>query len=513
METKKADSRLKNTVRNTSYGIIFKIINIVGAFVSRTLLIYFLGVRYVGLDGLFTSVLSLLSMAELGFNSAIIYKLYKPIANNDTSEVCALLSFYKRIYRIIGVVVCVIGLSILPFLKNFIKGDVPEDVNVYTLFLVYLLNSCLTYWLFAYKTAVLSANQREDLPNKINSITLIIKYIVQISLLVCFRNYYLYVIVLPLTTILSNIGNAYMANKFFPQYVCRGNIDKENAHDIVNKIKALFFNKLGVAIITGSDNIIISSFLGLTILGIYDTYYYIYSMIYSIFAIAHASITPSIGNSMVKESKEANMTLFYRLSFINYWVVSVCAILLFCLYKPFIQLWIGVENSFDDVFSLIMSLFLFFWLYRFVVLIFKNAYGLWWPDRYRALIEAVCNVILNLIMVQYIGIYGIMLSTLLSCVVVSIPWETRVLFSEYFNVSTRRYFKEMVLRFVLLIFMGAICYYICHFIEIWSTLFTIVVKVVICLIITNAILFVVYRNNDNFKYVQGLILSRIRTKK
>lgn len=221
METKKADSRLKNTVRNTSYGIIFKIINIVGAFVSRTLLIYFLGVRYVGLDGLFTSVLSLLSMAELGFNSAIIYKLYKPIANNDTSEVCALLSFYKRIYRIIGVVVCVIGLSILPFLKNFIKGDVPEDVNVYTLFLVYLLNSCLTYWLFAYKTAVLSANQREDLPNKINSITLIIKYIVQISLLVCFRNYYLYVIVLPLTTILSNIGNAYMANKFFPQYVCR----------------------------------------------------------------------------------------------------------------------------------------------------------------------------------------------------------------------------------------------------------------------------------------------------
>lgn len=497
-----AESRAKNSVRNSVFGLAFKLLNIVGAFIARTLLIYFLGVEYVGLDGLFTSVLTLLSLAEVGFNTAIVYKLYKPIAENDVETVCSYLNLYKRIYRAIGVIVFVLGIAILPFLKHFIKGDVPDDINIYLLFLIYLANSCLSYWLFAYKTAILSANQREDLPNKVNCIATIIKYSLQIVLLFCFRNYYLFIIIIPLITVFTNLGNAYLANRYFPQYQCRGGISDENKNDIKQNIKALLYNKIGVVIITGSDNIIISSFLGLTILGVYDSYYYIYSMIYSVFAIMYNSITPSIGNSIVKESNSQNLLLFDRFCFVNFWAVTIASVTLFCLYNPFIQLWLGEEKAFDNTFSLIMALYLFFWLYRFAVLIFKNALGLWWPDRYRAIIEAFCNVILNLILVQYIGIYGIMLSTLISCLVVSVPWEARVLFKKYFLISPTNYFFIFIKRFILVIAIGSMSFSLCELFCKETTIVNLCIRLFICFFSSNIVLYIIYRNDTNFHYLK-----------
>lgn len=509
MQTGKESSRLKNSTRNTIFGFVFKAVNIIGAFLSRTLLIYTLGVEYVGLDGLFTSVLTFLSMAELGFNSAIVYKLYKPISENNEEEICALINFYKRIYRVIGIIVLVIGLCILPFLGYFVKGEVPDDINIYSLFLIYLLNCCLTYWLFAYKTAILSANQREDLPNKVNCCSTIIKYILQITLLLCFSNYYLYAVIIPLTTILTNVGNALMAKKYFPRYICEGDISRESKKEITSKIKALFCNKIGVAIITGSDNIVISSFLGLTILGIYDSYYYIFSMIYSIFAIVHSAITPSVGNSIVKESVEDNYNLFKRIVFINNWGVTFVAVSTFCLYKPFIQLWIGEQNSFDDLFSLIMASYLYSWLYRFGVLIFKNAQGLWWQDRFRALTEAVVNLTLNLIFVRFIGIYGIMLSTLISSVIVSVPWESKVLFSEYFHSTPSSYFKGFLKNALYAILIAGITFSMCRMVPQESKVVCFAIQILICIILPNTLLFILNRNCPEFKFFVELLHNKI----
>lgn len=508
MVTEIKSGRIKNTTRNVLYGFTFKIINIVGAFLSRTLLIYYLGVEYVGLDGLFTSILTFLSMAELGFNSAIIYKLYKPIAEKNVVEICSLINFYKKVYRIIGVIVLIVGLVILPFLHFFVKGNIPQDINIYTLFIIYLCNCCLTYWLFAYKTAVLSANQREDLPNKINSIATLIKYVLQICLLLIFSNYYLYAIVIPLTTIITNFGNAFLAKKYFPNYICKGDISQDTKREIASKIKALFFNKIGVTIITASDNIVISSFLGLTVLGIYDSYYYVFSMIYSIFAIVHSAVTPSIGNHIVKESIDKNYTLFNHLLLINNWAVSLVSISIFCLYKPFIQLWLGVENSFDDFFSLIMAIYLYFWLYRFCVLLFKNAQGLWWPDRYRALVEAIFNLTLNLIFVKIIGIYGIMLSTLISSLIISVPWETHVLFSAYFKKSVKSYYKLFLKNFVVLLFVGIITFVACRLPSMNSSGLNFVYQIIVCMIIPNVLLYMVYCRKSEFKYIINLLKNR-----
>lgn len=188
-------SRTQNAIRNIFTGVFNKIIILLFPFVIRTVIIKKLGTEYLGLSSLFTSILQVLNLTELGFSSAIVFSLYKPIAEKDDNRICSIMNFYKRIYRIIGFIILVMGLIVLPFLPNFIKGSYPSDINLYILYLIYLFNTVITYYLFAYKSALLNAMQRNDIINNVNSITVIIQYILQIIILYCTKNYYIYMII------------------------------------------------------------------------------------------------------------------------------------------------------------------------------------------------------------------------------------------------------------------------------------------------------------------------------
>ena len=493
-------NKLNNTVRSSLYGMIFKILNIIGAFTVKTLLINVLGMEFVGIDGLFGSVLKLLNMADMGFSTAVVYKLYKPISENDDSTVRAILLYYRKIYRVVGMIVLLLGLICLPFLRFFVSGDIPDGMNLYLLFLIYLANSAFSYWVFSYKTAVLTATQRNDLLSKVYSAAYILRYALQIIFLLLFKNYYVFCFVIPLTTILSNVGIALVSKKHFPQYFCEGIIAEKDKKDIKTKISSLMYNKLGVALINGSDNIIISAFLGLTILGIYDSYFYIFSMLHSVFDIVHQAITGGIGNSVVTEDSEKNFLLFSRLSFVNYWVVTVASIALFVLYSPFMKIWIGPDNLFDDLFSCIMAIYFFIYMIRFITLIFKNALGMWREDRFRAFVEAGLNLTLNIIAVRFIGIYGITLSTIIAMIVVSVPWETIVLFKNYFKKSASKYFVQLLLGFLIASCIGFATYFIANLIHLEGIL-GLVYKAIICLVFPNILLFVLFFKTDGFKYI------------
>lgn len=501
--------RTKNTVRNSFYGVILRMVNLIGAFIARTMLIHILGVEFVGLDGLFTSVLTMLNMAELGFSSAVVYKLYKPIAEGKTDKVCALINYYKKIYRVIGTVVLGVGVLLIPFLPYIVSGELPSEVNLYGLYIIYLSNTVLSYWLFAYKTALLNAHQRNDLVSKISSIVFLTKYLLQFIVLLLFKNYYAYAIIIPLTTLLSNVGSAFIAEKYYPQYKCRGEIEKEEKSEIREKVTALLYNKIGVAIINGSDNIVISTFLGLRMLGIYSSYYYIFSMLHSFFDVFHSAITAGIGNSIVTEKIETNYTLFERLNFINTWIVGWCAICLCCLYQPFMYIWVGRDATLPVGFSIIMSIYFYFWMIRFITLIFKNAQGLWRQDRFRSLLEGLFNLVLNLCLVKKIGIYGITISTVVAMLIVSLPWETNVLFKHYFNKSPKHYYIETVLRFILMLVIGMFTYFLCMLINAgeWGTL---VLRALICIVLPNVIIMFVYRKTDNFDYAKKMLVRIIK---
>lgn len=503
------NGRIENSIRNSFFGFVLKIITLFGSFAARSMLIYCLGVEYVGLEGLFSSILTMLNMAELGFGSAVVYKLYGPLARNDTDRVCALLKYYKKIYTTIGWVVFTIGVILVPFLNFFVKGSAPEDVSIYILYIIYLLNTCFSYWFFAYKSVLLNAINRNDIVSKVSSVVSLARYVLQFVLLMLFRNYYVYVIVIPIITLLSNVGNAIAVRKMYPQYVCRGNADMEDRQEIKTKVSALVFNKIGVTIITASDNIVISSFLGLSILGIYDSYYYIFMMLYYFFSVFHSAITAGVGNSIIVESVEQNYAIFKRLSFINSWVVGWASICLACLYEPFIGLWIGNDKALGTGFALLMSMHFYCWMIRFITTIFKNAQGLWTEDKYRACIEGGVNLLLNLIMVNIIGIYGITISTIVSMLVISLPWETNVLFKKYFKRSTFEYYIKMVKWFVVVVAVGTICFLICNGINVYG-IAGITIRVLICLIIPNLAFFAFFGKKDEFEYAVQLVNRTIK---
>ena len=214
--------RTKNARRNTIFGVIQRLYQMLVPFVMRTVMIYTLGVEYLGLNSLFTSILQVLNLTELGVGAALVFSMYKPIAEDDDETICALMNLYKLYYRVIGLIILVIGVCLLPFIPSLIHGDVPPDVNVYILYLMNLLATVLTYWLYSYKNSLLQAFQRQDLATKVMIATDTIKYVIQFGALLLLHDYYWYVIAILFTQILQNIGKSIVVDHLFPQYKAEG---------------------------------------------------------------------------------------------------------------------------------------------------------------------------------------------------------------------------------------------------------------------------------------------------
>ncbi|MDE5754401.1 MAG: oligosaccharide flippase family protein, partial [Oscillospiraceae bacterium] len=267
--------RTQNASRNILFGGWLKLLQIVIPFLMRTAMTYFIGIQYLGLNSLFTSVLQVLNLAELGVGSAMVYSMYKPIAEDDTKSICALMRMYQLYYRAIGLIVLALGLLLLPFIPNLIKGEIPSDINVYVLYLINLSTTVLSYWLFAYKNSLLQAHQRTDIASKVMIITNIIQYLLQFLVLWLFKSYYLYVIVILLTQALTNILTASVVTKLYPNYKPEGKLAQKEVKNINCRIRDLFTSKIGGVIINSADTVVVSAFLGLTMLAVYQNYYFI----------------------------------------------------------------------------------------------------------------------------------------------------------------------------------------------------------------------------------------------
>ena len=368
----------------------------------RTILIKTLGSEYLGLSSLFTSILQVLSLSELGIGSAMVFELYKPIAKNDTEKICKLQNLYRVIYKIIGTVIVTIGVILLPFLNNFIEGGYPEDINIYVLYILYLFNSAASYLLFAYKSSILTAYQRRDIILNIGSIVHVLLYVIQIICLVNFKNYYAYVIWLPIFTIIENVLISIYVDKKYPEYKPIGKLDKNEIKNVFLNVKDLFGHKLSNVVTNSADTIVISSFIGLNMVTIYNNYYYLMSAISGILDIVYQGILAGIGNSIVSESKEKNKNDFYKFYFINAWIVGWCSICFVCLFQPMMKLWMGSNLMLDFSSVILLGIYFYVWKIRQTILTYKDAAGMWKIDKIKPYIEIIFNLTINIILVNII---------------------------------------------------------------------------------------------------------------
>lgn len=500
-------SRTKNVSRGIFWGILEKLITIALPFIMRTIMIYTLGDLYLGLNGLFTSVLQVLNVAELGISSAIVFSMYGPLASNNIKEVNALLNFYKRCYRVIGVIVMVLGMMVLPFLRNLISGEIPPDINIYVLYLMNLANVVLSYELYTYRTSLLIATQRIDVVSKVRMSVLIFQYFLQFIVLLIYHNYYLFISLLILSTCINNIISAFICKKIYPQYKCEGNISKQLFQEIKKKVSGMFFQKVGGIVLSSVDTLVISSFLGLRTLAIYQNYYYIITAIFGVLAIIMQSLISSIGNSIVLESKQKNYKDFRTFNFIYIWIVSFCTICLLCIYQPFMTIWVGknLMLSFDMV--ILFAIYFFTHKWCDMLYVYQDACGLWWETKLIPFIAAIVNLIINILLVNTIGLAGILISTIISVVFIYDIGYAYALFREYFKESGNlKIFIVRQLAYLLTTIMGAsLTYWVCD-LFVLSSLFKIVINLMICIIVPNIIFVIVWRRSDEFSASLQLIL-------
>ncbi len=503
-------NRTINAVRGIIAGTIKQVVNQFLPFISRTVILYILGTEYLGLGSLFSSLLSMLSIAELGVSNALVYSMYKPIAENDTGLICALLALYRKLYRIIGTVILALGLLCIPFLRILVKGDCPTDINLYVLYGLYLANAVCSYYLYAYRGSLLTAHQRTDVDSIINTVVPLIVWILQMSMLAIFRSYYAYVIFLPISTITVNFIRLFAVKKRYPQYIPKGEVPQELSQSLFKKVKALLGAKISTVVLHSSDNLVISAFLGLSMVAIYGNYYYIMNAVCVFVGIAYSVINPGIGNSLVTEGVEKNYSDFRKFSFINLWLVSWCAICLVCLYQPFMELWVGKNLMFPFYVVLELALYFVVKMGRKIVVTYKDAAGLWWEDRFRPLVIAAVNVVSNLILVQFIGISGIILSTVLS-LLISIPWENYTVFKYIFKRSSREYYLSLVRYFTVFFLGGAVTFGVCQVVQSGITAF--LLRGCICVIVPNLLFILAFHKLPEFSQAAQLLLRIVKRRK
>ena len=491
--------RGKNAARNVLFGGAYRIYAMLMPFVMRTVLLYQLGVDFLGLDSLFTSVLQVLNLAELGVGSAMVYSMYKPIVEDDRETICALLNLYRKIYCAIGLIILIAGLAISPLIPALVKGAVPEGMRLHTLYYLNLGGTVLSYWVFAYKGCLFDAHQRLDVAHKLHLVVDTLKYAVAILLVCIWHNYYFYLIARLGFELVYNALRFWYAGKYYPGLKPRGLLDPVKKKQILSRVRDLFTARLGGVVMNSADALVISGYLGLHELAVYQNYYFIVSSLRACLEVILSSSLAGIGNSLLTETKEKNYWDFRRLTFIFCWITGLACCMLMALYQPFMRLWTG------DALLLPMSVVISLVVYLYVVEvnritnIYKDAAGIWHEDRFRPLTAAIINVLLNVLTIRYIGIFGVIFSTVIAFAAVELPWLIRNLFKLIFPRAYRGQYVRQLLRYLLTV--AAVCaatYGVCAVFQL-ALIPTLILRAVIAFLVPNLLFFAAYRRTEEFQ--------------
>lgn len=507
--------RTRNAVKIMLTGLVGKIISLVCPFAVRTVFIYTLGAEYLGLNSLFSSILSVMSLAELGFGSAIVFSMYRAIAEDDSDTINALLYFYRKVYRTVGLVILLVGLVLIPFLPYFIKGSYPSGINLTVVYLVFLGNAVISYFAYAYLGCLIQAFQRNYVTNVIDSFLNILLCAVQIVCLLTASNYYMYILIIPVFTVLSNVKTAVVSQKLFPQYKPFGSLKSEVRAGINEKVKGLVVGRICEMSRNAFDSIFISIFFGLMQITVYNNYFMIFSMITSFMAVIFNAVVAGVGNSVASDSQEKNHSDMMRMNFVYMWVSGVCVTCLFCLIQPFMKIWMG--GGLMLPLSSVVLFCLYFYVQKMgdIRSVYVNATGIWWKNRFRAIAESLSNLVLNAVLGYLWGVNGIIAATLISMFLINFCYGSRIIYENYYtNEKVSKYFKFhgkfVVVNLTAVLLTSFICgllpgklYFPLDFLT----------RLLLCLIVPNFIIWILYRKSNSYKDTLPWVMMRLKLKK
>jgi O-antigen/teichoic acid export membrane protein len=493
------NSRLKNSSYNVLFNIIQLIITTILSFLTRTIFIKYLGKEILGLDGLFTSIISMLSLSELGIGTAISYSLYKPISNKNNQKISCLMSLYKRIYLIIGIAVFIIGIIIIPLLPFFTNGYTYSNLNL--IYLLYLISAASSYFVI-YKELILIASQKGYKVFWIRAVFITLLYSIEILLLINFSNFLYYLIANVIIRFFENVAiNIYVGKKYKNiDFNSKLRIDSKTKAEIKNNIKNLFLGKVGDYLLNGTDNIIISSInIGLT--GIYSNYLSIVSIMKTIMVSIYNGVTSSFGNLVATESKSVQENVFNISNYACFLISGFITLELIFLFNPFITIWIGKEYVISFWIVIIIGLNYYFYCQLLSLDSMKNAAGKYRIDKYVPLIQAFINLAFSIFLGKIMGIGGVIFGTLISYLLVGCIAKPYLVYKYIFNKSAKKYYLLQLKYFAIIIFNYLIMNSIFSRALLNNNILNLISKFLIIFIIYLVIILIIFRNDDKFKYL------------
>lgn len=506
------ESRVWKSAKNMVSGMAYRFLTIITAFIVRTVFIKCLNNAYLSVNGLYSSILSMLSLAELGFSTAMVYSMYKPLADGDNKKLSQIMHLYKRVYRYIGLFILIVGLCLIPFLDIFIKNK-PDISGLTFYYVLFLVDSVLSYWFFAYRTSILQADQKAYIISNYSSIFNLIKSILQIWGLLWFHNFTVYLLTQMGCTILQNIVIAIKINKEYPVFnrCTKDELPKEEKQHIFRDVKALMLQKVSFKVLNTTDSLIISTFVGINWVGLLSNYLMIQDAVVAVLSQITSSISASLGNFFAKEDKESGYILFKRIEFLNFWLYGFSAIAFVVLLNPFIELWLGRDYVLGELVVVALVLRFFVEGYMNMMSTFRSTLGLFTQGQYIPLVVAALNVFLSIGLSFPFGVSGVIIATPIARCCINVWYMPLIIHRDGFGkpVSSfyKRYFGRML--FLLGMMLGMIMFSQKFIFVNGVTILNFIIAVVVTAIVPNMVFVLVFLKTDELQYFQHLLFRRI----
>ena len=507
--------RIKNSIKNIYYSLLIQVCMTLLGFISRRVFINNLDIEYLGVNGLLTNILSMLSLVEGGIGASIVYNMYKPLAEDDKPAIIALVQLYKKLYMVVAAVVFAISLLIYPFLGKIMK-DSNNVAYITIIYFIFVGKNIVTY-LNAHKWSLINADQKGYVLNKYNLRFNIATYIIKILVLQFTKNYVLYIIIEFIISLIQTMWNGSIVNKQYPYIKTdkKYTVEKAVKTNLVTNVKAIMLHNIGGYIVTGTDNILISALVNVKSVGLYSNYTMVMNQLSGILTQVLGGIGASVGNLIATEDSDKSYSIFKVTHFINFWIYSFSVIFLYNLLEPFIDWWLGKGLLLDKMTFIVVLLNYYLMGLRNTVLTFKSKAGIFDEDKYFPLIEAVINLGASLILVKYFGLAGIFLGTTISTLAIPMWTQPKLVFNKIFDVSLREYYKRYSLYAILTIVIGFITTLFCNIVQENNLFLSLIIKGIICVIIPNCAYLILFLKTEEMKYIYSIIkpiISKIKDK-
>lgn len=501
----------EHITKNIKYAVAGEFLLAVLKFLSRRVFVLLLGREYLGLNGLFTDVLSMLSLAELGFSVSITYSLYRPVAQGDTEMIKSLVRLYRRVYRAVGLAVLALGLSLTPFLSFFFK-EIPQNIpNIPLLYVLSLINAGIPYF-FTYKSTLLFVHQKKYIETSIRAVVSLAATAAQVAVLFLTGNYLFYLYIAIGATVAQNAAIAVKTGRLFP-YLREKNVRPLPAgtlDEIYRNVRAMLLHRIGTVAVFNTDNLLISKFVGVAAAGLYSNYMMIRGFLNILVTALFDAITAALGHLTATQTDASKQVTFRRLNFFSAWLFGWMSICLFCLYDPFIDLWLGKGYLLSKPAVLLLVLNFYFSSMRTPVNNTKSVLGLFWDDRYKSIVEAAVNLVVSVILVRRWGVEGILAGTLISTLSFPFWCEPMVLCRRGLRAPVKSYFRDYLLHLTVTAAAGVITWLLCCAIGEGYAGF--MLKCLTCAAIPNLIYLAVYQRTEDFAFCHQMLKHALRKK-